>query len=119
MYHADFFIGLSSGLSWVTNGVGIPVVLISGFTLPVNEFETPYRVISYHVCNGCWNDTRVVFDHKDFEWCPWLKGSDRQFECSRYITPEAVNKVIDRLMEGYKLKPQEQAVNKKKTKGEQ
>jgi hypothetical protein len=30
-----------------------------------------------------------------------------------------VNKVIDRLMEDYKLKPQEQAVNKKKTKGEQ
>ena len=119
LYHADFFIGLSSGLSWVANGVGIPVVLISGFTLPVNEFETPYRVISYHVCNGCWNDTRVVFDHKDFEWCPRLKGSDRQFECSRYITPEAVNKVIDRLMEDYKLKPQEQAVNKKKTKGEQ
>ena len=25
LYHADFFIGLSSGLSWVANGVGIPV----------------------------------------------------------------------------------------------
>ena len=119
LYHADFFVGLSSGLSWVANGVGIPVVLISGFTLPVNEFATPYRVISYHVCNGCWNDTRVVFDHKDFEWCPRHKGTDRQFECSRYITPEAVNKVIDRLMADYKLKPQKQAVNKKKMKGEQ
>ncbi|WP_455656845.1 autotransporter strand-loop-strand O-heptosyltransferase, partial [Phascolarctobacterium sp.] len=119
LYHADFFVGLSSGLSWVANGVGIPVVLISGFTLPINEFATPYRVISYHVCNGCWNDTRVVFDHKDFEWCPRHKGTDRQFECSRYITPEAVNKVIDRLMADYKLKPQKQAVNKKKIKGEQ
>lgn len=105
LYHADFFIGLSSGLSWVANGVGIPVVLISGFTLPFNEFATPYRVINYHVCNGCWNDTQVVFDHKDFEWCPRLKGTDRQFECSRYITPEAVNKVIDKLMADYQLDP--------------
>ena len=105
LYHADFFIGLSSGLSWVANGVGIPVVLISGFTLPFNEFATLYRVINYHVCNGCWNDTQVVFDHKDFEWCPRLKGTDRQFECSRYITPEAVNKVIDKLMADHQLYP--------------
>ena len=107
LYHADFFIGLSSGLSWVANGVGRPIILISGFTLPFNEFATPYRVINYHVCNGCWNDTTVVFDHKDFEWCPRLKGTDRQFECSRYITPEAVCKVIDRLMSDYKLRPKQ------------
>ena len=102
---ADFFVGLSSGLSWLANGVGIPVVLISGFTLPLNEFATPYRVINYHVCNGCWNDTQIVFDHKDFEWCPRLKGTERQYECSRYITPEAVNKVIDRLMADHRLDP--------------
>lgn len=94
-----------SGLSWLANGVGIPVVLISGFTLPLNEFATPYRVINYHVCNGCWNDTQIVFDHKDFEWCPRLKGTERQYECSRYITPEAVNKVIDRLMADHRLDP--------------
>ena len=105
LQYADFFIGLSSGLSWLANGVGKPVVLISGFTLPFNEFMTPYRVINYHVCNGCWNDSRVVFDHKDYEWCPRLKGTDRQFECSRYITPEAVNKVIDKLMADYKFEP--------------
>lgn len=105
LQYADFFIGLSSGLSWLANGVGKPVVLISGFTLPFNEFITPYRVINYHVCNGCWNDSRVVFDHKDYEWCPRLKGTDRQFECSRYITPEAVNKVIDKLMADYKFEP--------------
>lgn len=100
-------------MSWVANGVGIPVIMISGFTLPLNEFPTPYRVINYHVCNGCWNDTQVVFDHKDFEWCPRLKGTERQFECSRYITPEAVNKVIDRLMEDYGLDPKQNKKMKK------
>src|SRR5262249_30979910 len=38
--HADFFIGLSSGLSWLAWAVGTPVVMISGFTHPINEFDT-------------------------------------------------------------------------------
>lgn len=105
IYHADFFIGNSSGLSWMAWGVGRPVVLISGFTLPVCEFRTPYRVINYHVCNGCWNDTRITFDHSDGEWCPRHKNTERQFECTRNITPEHVNKVIDQLMADFKLEP--------------
>lgn len=105
LYHADFFVGLSSGLTWIAWGVGKPVVLISGFTLPVNELYTPYRVQNYHICNGCWNDTQIEFVHNDFEWCPRLKDTDRQYECSRFITPEAVNKTIDRLMRDHHLDP--------------
>lgn len=112
LYYADFFIGLSSGLSWVANGVGKPVIMISGFTLPFNEFKTPYRLINYHVCNGCWNDSTITFDHNDFEWCPRHKGTDRMFECSRFITPEAVYKVIDKLMADYKLNPLKKYNNK-------
>jgi len=95
--HADFFIGLSSGLSWLAWAVGTPVVLISGFTHPTNEFHTPYRVINYHACNSCWNDVRVRFDHKDFLWCPRHAGTPRQFECTRLITAEAVKDVIRRI----------------------
>ena len=47
-----------SGLSWLAWAVGTPVVMISGFTHPTNEFATPYRVINYHACNSCWNDVR-------------------------------------------------------------
>lgn len=36
--HADFFIGLGSGLSWLAWSCRIPVVLISGFSLPGYEF---------------------------------------------------------------------------------
>ena len=92
--HAEFFIGLSSGLSWLAWAMQTPVVLISGFTHPINEFHTPYRVINYHTCNSCWNDVRHRFDHKDFLWCPKHKDTPRQFECTRLITPEAVKTVL-------------------------
>lgn len=92
--HAEFFVGLSSGLSWLAWAAGTPVVLISGFTHPLNEFHTPYRVINYHACNSCWNDVRVRFDHKDFLWCPRHANTPRQFECTRLITAEAVKEAI-------------------------
>lgn len=95
--HAAFFVGLSSGLSWLAWAAGTPVVLISGFTHPTNEFETPYRVINWHACNSCWNDPRLLFDHKDFLWCPRHAGTPRQFECSRLITPEQVIATIKRI----------------------
>ncbi|WP_181440034.1 autotransporter strand-loop-strand O-heptosyltransferase [Paraburkholderia silvatlantica] len=95
--HAEFFVGLSSGLSWLAWAVGTPVVMISGFTHPVNEFATPYRVINFHTCNSCWNDVRVRFDHKDFLWCPRHGGTPRQFECTRLITTEQVRQTIRRI----------------------
>lgn len=95
--HADFFIGLSSGLSWLAWSVGTPVVLISGFTHPNNEFTTPYRVINYHACNSCWNDPRHRFDHHDFLWCPRHANTSRQFECTRLITADQVKQVVRRI----------------------
>lgn len=97
LVHADFFVGLSSGLAWLAWSAGIPVVMISGFTHPTNEFATPYRVINYHTCNSCWNDLRVRFDHKDFMWCPHHKDTPRQFECTRLITAEQVIDAIRRI----------------------
>ena len=95
--HAEFFVGLSSGLAWLAWALGRPVVMISGFTHPTNEFATPYRVINYHTCNSCWNDVRVRFDHKDFLWCPRHKDTPRQFECTRLITAAQVKAAIARI----------------------
>lgn len=92
--HASAFIGLSSGLAWLAWAAGCPVVMISGFTHPSNEFDTPYRVINWHTCNSCWNDVRHRFDHNDFLWCPRHAGTPRQFECSRLITAQHVIRVI-------------------------
>jgi autotransporter strand-loop-strand O-heptosyltransferase len=87
---ADMFIGLSSGLSWLAWCCKVPVLLISGFTAENNEFHTPYRVINHRVCHSCWNDMRCDFDHFDFLWCPRHKNTERQFECTKFITPKMV-----------------------------
>ena len=95
--HAEFFIGLSSGLSWLAWAMRIPVVMISGVTHPLNEFATPYRVINYHACNSCWNDPLAPFDRRDFLSCPRHKDTPRQFECTRLITAEQVKATIQRI----------------------
>ena len=96
--HARAFVGLSSGLSWLAWAAGAPVVMISGFTHPTNEFSTPHRVINYHACNSCWNDVRVRFDHKDFLWCPRHANTQRQFECTRLITANQVIASLEKVI---------------------
>jgi autotransporter strand-loop-strand O-heptosyltransferase len=98
IYNCDFFIGLSSGNSWLAWALDKKVVMISGFTKPFNEFFTPYRIINENVCHGCWNDSKYKFDRGDWNWCPKLKGTDRQFECSKYITSETVIDKISQII---------------------
>ena len=115
LYHADFFIGLASGLSWLAWAVGKPVVMISGFSSPFTEFYTPYRVTNYYSCQGCWEDTSVVFDHGDFEWCPRHKGDPaRQFECTRSIQAGYVIQMIRQLMREHGLDHKEKKSGKNK-----
>lgn len=95
LHHCEFFIGLPSGLSWLAWAVGVPTVLISGFSYPYTEFKTPYRVQNHNVCTGCWNDE--LFDKGDWMWCP-KPNKKELFECTKSITPEMVIKVIDRLI---------------------
>ncbi|CAN7171939.1 autotransporter strand-loop-strand O-heptosyltransferase [Caballeronia sp. LjRoot34] len=98
LQHADFFVGLGSGLSWLAWAVGAPVVMISGFSHPSTEFRTPYRVINFHGCNSCFNDTTSQFDNKNFAWCPRRFDKPQQFQCTAIITPEFVMRVVDKLI---------------------
>ena len=52
---ADFFIGIPSGLAWLAWACYIPAIVLGGFSLPISEFENPYRIISTDFCFGCWN----------------------------------------------------------------
>jgi autotransporter strand-loop-strand O-heptosyltransferase len=96
--HADAFVGLSSGLAWLAWSMATPVVLISGFTHPTNEFATPFRVINWHTCNSCWNDPKERFKHDDFMWCPRHQDTPRHFECTKLITGTHVTAVVDRAL---------------------
>ena len=86
---SEFFIGLSSGLSWVAWALDTPVVMISNFTEANHEFSCT-RITNTRVCHGCWNDPKYTFDKGDWDWCPVHKGTDRQFECHTSITPKYV-----------------------------
>lgn len=87
--HCEFFIGIGSGLSWLAWAIGKKVVMISGFSNPICEFnKNNIRVHNYSVCNGCFN--RHQFDRGDWDWCPDQRNTDRQFECSFNITPKMI-----------------------------
>jgi autotransporter strand-loop-strand O-heptosyltransferase len=97
--HSEFFIGLSSGLSWLAWGLGKEVVMISNFTEPDHEFTINCtRIINQSVCNGCWNNPEFTFDKGDWNWCPVHKGTERQFECHTSITPQMVINQIKHLI---------------------
>jgi autotransporter strand-loop-strand O-heptosyltransferase len=94
--HCEFYIGLSSGMSWVAHSLGKKVVMISNFTEDWNEFDISspdyIRITNKSVCHGCWN--RVNIDHTfkadDWYWCPKHQNTERQFECHKSITPQMV-----------------------------
>lgn len=95
--NSDFFIGLSSGLSWLAWALGKEVIIISNFTNEEHEFKC-HRPTVKSVCNSCWNNKNFKFDKGDFNWCPIHKDTDRQFECQKAITAEMIIKEIDELI---------------------
>lgn len=94
--HAEFFIGLSSGLAWLAHGLGQRVAMIANFSEDwyegCSEDDRFVRIANRSVCNGCWNKVGLnfEFDRSDWFWCPQHKGTNRQFECHTSITPEQV-----------------------------
>jgi autotransporter strand-loop-strand O-heptosyltransferase len=65
--------------------------MISGFTDPKLEFtQNCIRIHNDTVCNGCFTNPIHKFDKGDWSWCPTHKGTDRQFECTKVITPTNV-----------------------------
>jgi len=90
LYHSEFLIGLSSGLSWCNWALGKKTVMISGFSEAFNEFTSNNIRISNDVCIKCWNDSEMIFDLGDWNWCPVYKGTKKQHICQKSITVEQV-----------------------------
>lgn len=104
LQHSEFFIGLSSGLSWLAHALGKKVVMISNFTESYYEFdesdEDYIRISDKSVCHGCFNKIGTLhdFDVWDWYWCPLHKDTERQFECHKVITPQVVINKIEHLL---------------------
>ena len=95
LLQCEFFIGVSSGLSWLSWGLNVPTVVISGFTHKFCEFsDNTLRIINEEVCHGCFNNINYKFDRGDWWWCPANKNTERHFECTKSITPEHVHESI-------------------------
>jgi autotransporter strand-loop-strand O-heptosyltransferase len=82
--NADFFIGLSSGLSWLAWALDKKVIMIANFTEFDHEFDC-YRITKPDVCHGCWNDPNIKLDPY-WLWCP----RNKDFECQRTIPASMV-----------------------------
>lgn len=107
---AAFFIGLSSGLSWLAKACDTPTIMISGFTDPSNEFEADARIWSPIPCNSCWNDRTITFDPRNYHWCPRHENTHRAWECSRFITAHQVISAITNLPAYKETAPQPQEI---------
>ena len=96
--HADAFIGVGSGLSWMSWSIGTPTVLISGFSEPYTEFLDCERIFNYdtNICTGCFN--KHWLNPGDWEWCPEHKNTPRHFECTKTIKPEQVIKSLNKIL---------------------
>jgi autotransporter strand-loop-strand O-heptosyltransferase len=97
--NADLFIGVGSGLSWVSWALNTPTILISGFSEPYTEFNGCERIFNddKNICTGCFNKFKL--DPSDWEWCPNHKNTERMFECTKTIKPsqiiERFNKILN------------------------
>jgi autotransporter strand-loop-strand O-heptosyltransferase len=95
IHYSEFFIGLSSGLSWLAWALNKHVYMIANFTKSDHEFQSNCtRITNEYVCNGCWNNKNFKFDKGDWNWCPIWKGYEKQFECQNSIYSYEVASII-------------------------
>ena len=99
LHHADLFIGLSSGISWLNWAIGKHTLMISNFTKADHEFQQDCtRITNTDVCHGCWNNPVFKFNKGDWKWCPEHEDSSRQFECHKSISVDDVAMVVKTLV---------------------
>jgi len=97
MKKSKAFIGIGSGLSWLSWSLDTPTVLISGFSYDWAEMQDCIRVTAPKgKCEGCFN--RLRLNAGDWYWCPDHKGTERQFECTKSITSEMVIAELEKFL---------------------
>jgi len=91
LHHAEFYIGLSSGISWLSFAMRKKVFMIANFSTKDHEFQTDcIRITDESVCHGCWNNPAFRFNKGDFFWCPNHEDTPQAFECHKSISAQRV-----------------------------
>jgi len=87
---SKLFIGIGSGLSWLSWVTKTKTCIISGFSADYTETVTNTIRVNAPLgkCMGCFNTHRL--DPGDWNWCPINKNTDKQFECTKSITAHQV-----------------------------
>jgi len=99
IYHAEFVMGLSSGLSWLAWGMGKKVIMVSNFTRREHEFqENCIRITDESVCFGCWNNPIFKFDKGSWTYCPENEDTPDAFICHKAIKARVVIEKIKHLI---------------------
>jgi len=94
--NSEFFLGLPSGLAWVSWALNKKTYIVSGFSEPYTEPEEIVKILPPKgTCTGCFNKHRIS---SPWEWCPVNFGTDKHFECTKLITPEQVISQIEHLL---------------------
>lgn len=110
--NADFFVGLSSGNSWLSWALDKKVVMIGGLIDPSYEFHED-RYLAYTPegkCHGCFTNTNYMWTRSPL-WCPLeakfqgkqmtnrFHNVDNAYECVKTIAPELVKKAVNQVIE--------------------
>lgn len=96
LHHAEAFIGLTSGLSWLNWALKKHSYVIDGLSRPGFLFqENSTKIYNDNVCIFCGSDEIFSFDAGDWNWCPVYKGTPKQHICQKSITPLQVFSKLD------------------------
>jgi autotransporter strand-loop-strand O-heptosyltransferase len=91
LHHAEFYIGLSSGISWLSFAMRKKVFMIANFSTKDHEFQTDcIRITDESVCHGCWNNPMFKFDKGSWGYCPEHEDTPNAFMCHKVITSDRV-----------------------------
>jgi autotransporter strand-loop-strand O-heptosyltransferase len=91
LHHCDFYMGLSSGLSWLAWAMKKKVYMIANFSLKDHEFQSNcIRITDESICHGCWNNPLFKFNRGDANWCPEHEDTPKIFECHKSISADRV-----------------------------
>ena len=103
LYYADFHMGVSSGLSWVSWSVGTPVILVSSWSKSFAEFKSD--CVRVHADDSDWsgsfNDIKVRLDSGNWNWNPYkeCKTMEDWYDFEPITFDQVING-LDRIIKG-------------------